>query len=337
MSIIRIFRRTGEELAEIIATAQYSWLLNEEGSCTFALGISTIQENPEIIQYGNFVYIEHETLPVWGGVIDTPRTWDQNGVTITAYTGEHLLTYRYRLNKQTVENTAGKIYQKIIKFANKTEDLHLYEGEIWSEGAAREETLGPGNYYDDVVNIAKKSGNDWMVLPVIENGKMHFLANWYKNLGEVTLLELAEGHNLELKSIPLREQGEIINELTGLGEGVTFDIRPQFVATDDASHAQYGRRQGCIQYTEQELTGTLKDNTKNELAKIKNPRVTLHSSVLNVGDTFSWLKLGNKVKVILTSVGLQNNQLGYTGMMKIVGMTVSENSVDIVSEEIYDD
>lgn len=336
MSVIRFFDRSGVELAELEATAQYSGRLNERGDCTFTLATDVLNGRAELIQFGNMIYIQDENLPAWGGVIDTPRTWGKNMVTVTAYSGEHFLSYRYKVNELTISQSAGEIFRKIIQDANKSEKTPVIEGEIWNGGKTREEVLQPGNYYEDAKQIAEKARNDWSVTPFIRNGILGFYANWYKQLGVDTPLELMESVNIELEETPLREQDEIINELTGLGDGATNDLRPVFIAADRESLAQYGLRQGSVQFSQQEMTGTLKENTENELARKRNPRATLRVTALNVSDTFQHLRLGNTVTVSLLSVGLKGSGFGFTERMRITGMTVTKKRVNLLLERIFE-
>lgn len=336
MSVIRFFNRSGDELAELVATAQYSWKLNEAGECTFILSTKELEGRVELIQFGNMIFIQDADLPAWGGVIDTPRNWGEDNVSVTAYSGEHFLTYRYRVNELPISQTAGEIFKKIIRDANKPEKLPIIEGKIWGGGKSREETLEPGNYYEDVKRIAEAARNDWNVVPQIESGKLQFYANWYKELGNESGVELMEGVNLVLEKSPLREQGAIVNELTGLGDGVTNEIRPVFVAVNKESLAQYGLRQGSAQFSTKEQTGTLETNTKNELVKQCQPRVTLRATALNVGNLFRELHLGDSVLVNLISAGLKGNALGFTERMRITGMTVAKKSVSLLLERIYE-
>ena len=71
---ITLFNNSGEKLAEIDANVSRSWKLNEDGAGTFTMSTQDTKAIIDYLEFGNFVYMEHDKLPIWGGMIDTPRT-----------------------------------------------------------------------------------------------------------------------------------------------------------------------------------------------------------------------------------------------------------------------
>ena len=86
-----IYSRDGTPIADIRASVMRSWLLNDVGQAVFSFPVTDVKCNAEILQYGNILYCQHDTLPDWVGVIDTPLRWHHGYIEIMAYEMPYLL------------------------------------------------------------------------------------------------------------------------------------------------------------------------------------------------------------------------------------------------------
>ncbi len=335
MSRILVFDRNGNALAELDATCERSWLLSDVGKATFELSTQDKKCRREFLQFGNLVYIEHEKLPPWGGVIDTPRKWESGKVTVTAYSGEKLLSYRIGPQNRTVRGDTAIVLKTILDLAQKEEPLPLIVGDIQDDGGHQEETLNLPNLLETFQKIAEKAGGEFYAVPEISDGKLRFVLSYIVGaIGMDTGFGLIEGHNLELSGRPLTEQGTICNDMAGYGNGASWASKEVKRVIDENSIAQYGRRQDGKSFDGDNEAGTLEENTKKAVAVSSQPKQTLDLNALDVGDTWNWLRLGNSFEAQLHSVGFYGDGFGYRGTICIHGMEFNEDkqTVRIICE-----
>lgn len=336
MSRIQVFDRNGVMIAEFEATCNRSWLLSDVGKAQLDLSVFDAKCRREYLEFGNLVLVEHEKLPAWGGVIDTPRTWYGNGaVSVQAYSAEKLLSYRIAPLNITLKGTAGEIVRQMLQLAQADDTLPIVEGQIDVGGTQRQETLNVSVILEEMQRVAKRAGGEFTVIPVVTRGILSFELSYYTSIGRETGFGLEEGHNLELTSRVLVEQGNLVNDLVGYGDGASWTSRPTQRVIDEGSIGLYGRRQGAKNFSGNVIEGTLLDNSVKYVEQRKQPRMTFDLSALNVGETWSWLRPGNVLKMRLFSVGFNGDSFGYTGDVLVRGMEFNEekNTVRIICED----
>ena len=74
-SRMSIYDKSGIYLTEIDADIDRTWKINDYGKATFTISKEDVKAVYEYIRFGNLIYIEHNKLPAWAGVIDPPRDW----------------------------------------------------------------------------------------------------------------------------------------------------------------------------------------------------------------------------------------------------------------------
>lgn len=338
-SRIRIFDKAGLQIAEVDANCSRAWKLNEAGSAEFTLANNDAKAKREIVEFGNYLVIDHDKLPTWAGIIDPPRPWGYKKFTVKARGAEYILHYRATPITMLVEETPGNIFAELLVEANKTADTYIREGVLYVEGALRKETYNAALIYEKIVELSKNFKMDWDVLPIVDaNGRLTFTANWYKAKGMIRDLVLQEGHNIELSENPLTEQGEIINDLFGFGNGASWESKPTANAQNTASIAQYGHRQGVQQFNTNypEKVPVL---TENAVSISGQPRRTFNPTALDKGDTFYNLELGDTLPIEFFSVGFNDNGgFGTSANVRIMAMSYSDttNRVDIACDEVIE-
>ncbi len=328
-SRIRVFDKNGTWIEEFDASTIRSWILNDYGECAFTLSILNPKVRQAVLEFGLIVLVTNKDSKPWVGVIDTPRTWLKNGVKIMGYQAEFLLSFRNNQGVDAQSNTllvdttlagkAGALFSQIIGLANLQEDLLIRAGEIYADGADRQETLS-ADFLTHVRNIAERSGNDFEIVPEIqEGGNLLLKANWYKSKGATLPLILQEGLNIELTDETLVEQGTIVNSSIGLSEGGE-DARLAALVEDQDSIDRYRLRQKLNSYIGVTQLPTLIENTTYYLEQNSDARAILKVTCIDP-DVFRHLSAGDTVRLILNSAGFRTDgSIGTDKYVRIVAL-----------------
>lgn len=339
---VRIFARDGSPLVEFKAKVERSWALGDEGRAQFVYP-SRITEivNRDVLQYGNWVLVENDQLPAWVGVIDTPRTWTARSVRVSVYSPEKVFSQRRGMLEVQKNGSAGAIFRYLIGLLNGAEQTIIKAGDIDETGIYRQETINPTPLNRDLKRIQERSGEEYQWRPDTDaQGRLIVLADWQPRIGIDTGALLHEGiggGNIETVSSLFVEDGQIYNNVLGYGDGMTWVSKTKFEATDEDSVGTYGLRQTAKYFNGVTNNVTLKDNTDQYLSTTKAPVNKFKLNVINVGDTFRYIQLGNTLNLQLQSMGFQDGGLGYEAVVRIVGMRynpTSKNKIELVTEVI---
>ncbi len=338
-SRVTIYNRQGAALATVQCSTERSWVLNGEGLCRMTLSINDGKAQESLLRYGNFVTIEHPKLPMWAGVLDTDRIWGMSQLVLNVWSAERLLKYRVSkpLNVTLTGNHAGLLYKKLIDICNTPEDLRVRYGQIFTGGTPRDEKLDGKAIYDHVRAISARTGFDWGLEGAFNPARrLYFTANLYERRGREVNLALREGANMVLGENAMVEQGRIVNELTGVGEGSTDETRITYTEIETTSRGLYGLRQDTQDFSGNREMSTLVDNVKSTLSEDAYPLKTVSATALDVGTTFNMLRLGNIFPFHATSIGfLADRRIGMNTKMRVIGMKYSDelNQTQLVLQE----
>ena len=339
-SRVVIYDKAGSPVADVRAGCIRSWRLNQYGEARFDISLNDHAAKLQFLEFGNFITVEHEGLPMWAGVIDPPRTWGRRAISCSAYSGEYLLTWRRSDVEVKLTGSAGDVYQQIIALANQPGYIRVAAGAIWTGGSEREETIQPTtNLYEEVKRVAKRAECDFDFTPDFDGqGRLVFKANWYERAGVDRMLALEEGWNIAVGDAPVEEQGKIINEVVGYGDGGTWANRPKVKVKDDTSIARYGLRQGSKSFGGATMTGTLTDNATAEVNASRNPRATYSITAIDKGDTLANIRLGDRLPVRFVTAGFNGDSFGLNAVIRIVGMAWDDSAgvLEIVADEEMD-
>lgn len=334
----------GGILAELEATMEeVTWLRNDVGRARlrFALGDSKINETN--LRYGNRVLIQFGNgLPDWGGVIDTPRAWGRGAVTVTAYSGEHILGQR-RTDKGMYFSGAsvGAMLIRIIQEANAVADTGIDVGGVWLGGALH----SPEYHLDDLLEIlqasiaGRLSTADFAVQPVLVDGKIRFRAFLWERRGHVKRdVWLVEGHNTT--EAELVEQGPIINSVTIAGadlsaEGASGWGNGRLIAMYDnaASIARYGLRQWSSVYQDVVIQSSLDEIARARVGKSAQPQNIVDVTVVDRSPAnYRDYDIGDTIRGVFPGLGFA----GYDKLLRLDGREYRQATGTcrlIVSEE----
>ena len=332
---IRLFNRQGTCLCDLRVTVERNLSINEEGEAEFDMVITDVNCREDFLRFGNWLLIENSKLPPWVGVIDTPQTWKKRMVHVSAYTPERMLAKRNVPRQLPLNGKAGVIFQEIINLMNREEPTIISIGDVWTGGRDMpEESLNGDNLRDVLQNLTERSGGEYSFTAVIFKGKLSVLANWYDELGEVSMFPLEESWNLSDENNSIRIQGDIENELWGYGSGAGQTDRPTSTFRDDESMGIYGLMQGSRVYSDYNDEGSVLNAIRNEINDTRFPKKVYSVSMLDVGETYSQVKLGNTHPLRLWSVGF-----GVNATIRIIEMYYNpyRGKVDLHNQEIFDD
>lgn len=338
---VRIFDPDGLPLAEFRARVQRSWVIGDTGRATFSYASrKTNVVNEKALQFGNWLLVESDTLPAWVGVIDTPRYWSARSVDVFAYTPEHVFGWRRGPLEDVLTGSAGTIFEGILNRVNYWEPTIIQAGDIWRGGVQRQETINPTLLNKDLKRITERSQEEYQWRPSTgTNGRLVVYADWLEQLGEdtsVMLHEGAGGGNIEAVGNIMVEDGPIVNEVLTYGDGETWRSKPRAVVRDQDSIGRYVLRQDAKGYSGVTNVQTLTDNGANHIAQFKSPARTFRLNALNVGDTFKYIRLGNRLPLQFQNIGFYTGEQGLKTRVRIVGMAYDsseKNKINLAVEE----
>ena len=336
-SRVVIYDKAGAAVADVRAGCNRSWRLDQYGEAQFVISLNDAAARLQFLEFGNFITVEREGLPMWAGVIDPPRSWGRRAIVCSAYSGEYLLSWRRSDVEVKLTGSAGDIYQQIIALANQPGYLRVAAGDIWTGGSQREETIQPTtSLYEEVKRVAKRAECNWNFTPDFDGqGRLYFKANWYEKQGVDRMLALEEGWNLAIGDNPVEEQGQILNQVVGYGDGGTWADRPKVSVKDDTSIARYGLRQGSKAFGGATYTGTLTDNATSEVNSKRNPRTTYTLTALDKGDTLANVRVGDRLPVRFVTAGFSGDGFGLNAIVRVVGMAWDDGMgvLELVADE----
>ena len=333
-SRVSIYDKSGQWLTEVNTTFNRVYKLNEFGIGSFTLSTDDDKCREDYLQFGNYVYVEHDKLPVWAGMIEPPQIWGHGQVTSTVYSAEYILSIMISDRTIVMQGAWGSIYQQLVTqmFDNDVKNV-VRIGSIFGGGKVVNRTYNYANLYDEVKILCKDSGNDFDFEPEIDaNGKLYFSANWHEKRGALKNFTLYEGTNIQLANPLMRVQGRIANRLMIYGDGATFQTRPVAKRDDKESRALYGQR-----WLAQPVQGDdLNANADQLIKEYAHPRKTFNITALDVGDTFKQCRIGDMLNISFHSVGFSGSGLGTNEVVRILQMDYNDqnNVLKLVADEV---
>jgi hypothetical protein len=338
---VRIFDRAGFPLAEFNAAIDRSWTIGAEGRAAFVVPTrKTDIAGEKILQFSNWLLIENSVLPPWIGVIDTPREWSTQNktVTVTAYTPERVFSWRRGPFEELLTGSAGAIFSRLLDYVNGPEVTIMRAGDIWRGGTQREETINPTLLNKDLERVYERSGEEYQFRPLVgADGRLTVYADWLGALGADAPIILQEGGNIEAVGNTLVEDGDIVNDLLAFGEGESWVSKPYVNVTNQESIGKYGLRRGSKEYSGVSIIETLDANGREFVARAKEPTRAYRLNAINVGDTFQYMRLGNRFTLRFSSIGFQSNGLGMDRTVRIAAMAYDTDNKNKINLVVVDD
>ncbi len=279
-----IFNRDGALLAAVRPEIEYAcWRLNNVGRVKFSLPYTDSKCTADNLRPGNRLLLRFENgLPDWGGVIDLPRRRTSTGVTVTAYTGEWLLGWRYTAKGRYFSSTApGVIFDTLISEENAEYPTGITTYDYYGAGTGRTIEYHYHQLLKRCRDLARLTGNDFQIEPHYDGGKLTFRSHWYERRGSdlSNQVVLVDGVNAD---VVLDEQGPIVNRVILVGSGSTWGgERIDSIAEDAASRAEYGYREWAEVQGGVKQQATLDANAAMLLEEMAYPRDRFSIYALN--------------------------------------------------------
>lgn len=333
-SNITIYDSSGHPLASLdkIPTVR-SWILNDLGRCTFQISTADPKCTERYVRYGNLVLVEHLVakdvngnskgkLPFWVGIILPPRIWNYGLLDVTAYSAEDILFYR-GMPQIGINGTAGSLFTYILGLANALGGTPIHPGNIFLGGTGTDEVLSV-SAMEHIKAIALRMGHDWNVTPYLDpGGNLTLRGNYYDHMGSDTAAYL-DRDNSGLESPLLTEQGILYNVIHGYSSASTTAARQDDIERDDASVSDYNVLHGNQTINGATTQAAIQSATKSFVYANSRPQYTVTPSVLDAGNIFSSLSIGNTLNYTSAISGFQGGGLGFSAKIRIVGMEYSD-------------
>lgn len=319
MSRVLYFSLNGALAGEIQADCSRSWAINAGSETTIVLAAGQIASG---LNFGRLILVEHEHLPGWAGVIDTPWMATLPAL-MTVYSAEYLLQMRCPDDPAVLVGTTGDIAQALLEMANEQEQLPIVPGDIDEDGE-REEPIDQRPIWEQLREIVERSGMELRMRPQLADGQIVVYMDIRQRLGIDTQYLLHDGDGANLEILDAVIGGEIHNRVIGIGDQATKSAR--IVSRpwlDDDSIKAYRLRSEVIQVSGPSQS-SLEQAAQVELAYKARPVLTLTVNALDVDQTFSYLDLGNLVMVHASRVYLPRGVVGWRGPMRITSMSYDE-------------
>ena len=332
-SRLRIFNRDGELRAEFDATCPRSWVMGDKGTASFTVSVNETYCNNTVLNFNNWVIVEHDKLPTWIGQISS-REWGVRNVTCALQSPEWFLSNRIGETEKIVTGSAGAIFAEIINQANREEQSIIRVGNLFN-GDSMQETINPTPLSQDLKRIYTRSGEEYQWRADFnDKGLLTIYGDWVGTLGKELVFSLQEGKsggNIEASGRILVEDAPEANYILGYGNGLTWTTKPIAISEDAASQAKYGLTQQSISYYGVTTTDTIRRNTFAELQIRKNPFSMYNIVAIDVGTTFYQLDLGNILQLKMQNIGFTNGNLGTDATVRIMGMYYNPLSGEKIS------
>lgn len=297
---IRVFSNDGLEKAQFRVDVSRSWAIGEEGRAEFTLPLrKTSIANETTLQYGNWLLVENSILPPWVGVIDTPRTFNADSVTVSAYTPDHVFAWRRGGLQDVWQASPGILFARMIAWINSQQVTIIKPGQITQSNLSITITINPKKMDTYLYDLVTASQEEYDFFPAIEAGKLSILANWAKKLGEATgaILQIGKrGGNVEIQDGIVVEDGAIVNDILAYGDGATWSSKPMAQSINNTSASRYCLRQDAWEFQGADAT-TLSRYAKNGVTIYGEPDRAFALNALNIGDTFKYMKIGNHLSL----------------------------------------
>lgn len=328
---LRLWDKTGTLIYELDAPIFCEWVLNDIGNASFTVLAAGLEP---YIRYGNYVTIEFDNgLDTWVGIVNTPRPWGSNYITVSCKSPMWLFGQRSGAYEQVISGSFGEVIGLVINILNSAEPTLLQIGN-YNSGISYSSVVDMSNLYTYLQRALAQAQTRLDFRPVMTNGKLAIYVDMAPTLYTPSDMKLEEGINIEKNSGILLEQGDIYNDITVIG--VSLD-QTKFIgkASDPISIQLYNRRQ--FVFSEGSSQSDVDRLAIVRLAQYAYPRMTLGLVATNQEN----IKVGNSGPVNLFSVGYldtegQQDGLGFKGTayVRVVQFDEKTQKSQLVCQEI---
>lgn len=320
-----IYDRDGVPIADFKASATRSSSLSGIGEAIFYIHTSSVKARRELLKFGNYVVIQHDKLPDWVGVIDTPRPWRHGYVEVHAFEPAFILQYRLASNNSEVVGTPAAQFSRLLEQANTQEDTLIRSGVLTSAGATTSMKT-TSTIFNHMKDLRENNKLEWAFSPIIDGaGRLTIVVDLIERVGIDTDLELSQGHNIMYGETPLEESGELINAVEAYND-VSDGTPLTTLYRDEPSIADIGLRLARATFSGVTDLTSLKKAAKEFVDGKKIATFSTPITLVNVGQTFNQVRNGNTAAYRYTDVGFTEDGLGASRIIRMDGWRYDETN-----------
>lgn len=349
-STITIYSPLGVPIAQLDLPTKRSWVLDDAGRCQFEYPIFNATGtgySPKLVanifNYGNLIRVQHVPdqvtnadgsvstlgiLPDWYGMMLTPQIWEPGKITATAFSAEKILAFRSMpVGVPPPSIPAGQQFVSILNYANQLGGLRILPGVVDSGGQHVRFNLSV-DALTHIKQLVQLTGGDFDVTGQTgASGVLHLYGNWYARKG-INTNYLISNINQQLTQQLYTEQGDFFNTVSVYTDDQTVGTRVLATAINTAGVSQNGVLATNVKYpgTAGAAQGIVQAWANAYLAAHSTPTRTLAPTLLNTGNTFSYLVVGNTMSVNLDSVGFSQGGIGLQANVRVTTVSYDDLS-----------
>ena len=294
-SRIVVYGMTDASEGEIRGNCSRGWTINDYGEAS-TVTLSALAAGQAFLQFGRLVLVEHLKLPAWAGMIAPP--WDAlPPASMTVLDALCLFNLRTPDEKLTVRGSTADIVEQLLAAAQEQGPLPLRMGET-DEDPEREEKFDQRPIWELVKETVTNAGMEMRLRPELEGGKLRLYLDVRKRMGVDTGFLLHDGMGANCTFTRAVVDGGIWNRVIGIGDQMDAQARTGTEPHEDTDLADtYRLRSVVVQFSGDIGAAHLDRNAEQALQDLKAPKVILDATVMDVGNAFQNMDLGNQVLV----------------------------------------
>lgn len=330
MSTIRVFGWDGVLLGEVQGICSRGWAVNAGGQSRVAL----TQEAAKApwLQFGGIAVIEHEKLPIWAGVIDTPMAMVPAPIQMTIYDIPYLLKNRVyeTLYSVYVNGAPDVVFQWLLDGANATKETLIRMGSMVLGTTTIGQTVESKSFWDIMVSFARLADAEIYITPKVEGNRFSATMDVKLPVMSDPTYSLKDGDKGNMQITQASVDGVIYNRVTGMSDQSTGASRLKSGPVEDAVSIQkYGTRNTIVVFSGVTGQSALDDMTAAYLKQAAWPKLKLTVNVRDVedelGGSFAHMRIGEVMSIHSCRLQLPGGHIGWRGLARITAMDYDES------------
>jgi len=297
---------------------QIVWRSNDVGQAVGVMPLVDVARYQSLLRFGNTILFQFDNgLPDWGGVLDTPRSWQAGHFQVNAYSGEHLLRLRTTGHNDVYRQySVGDLFRSAIVAANGVEFTGLNVAVPWYGGNVHDVDY----HYKPLLDAAKElttdlSSADFYVTAEESGGLIRFTAHLDARRGrDHQGIALVDGRNITDPTMD--EQGPIVNHWFTVGAGSSWYTRYVAETFDAVSENLYRRRDDSSIESRVSNSSMLEDIGEQKLAASSTPATAVTLRAIDQEPArFADYDVGDSLPVDIPRYGFE----GFTTRVRVLG------------------
>jgi hypothetical protein len=276
---------------------------------------------------------------MWAGVMapDNGQDWNDDGTITTRCISAEYQFWRRRspLYDVTLDHphhvigTEGEILRQLMRYANTQEDALLRPGRIYFGGRTGVMALRYSILGELILELLDRVAYDFWVAPTLVDGLLRFKVNLLPHRGRDYGFTLRERINMERPGGQHhRRDGTLCNDILVTAEGADTAIKPMVELRQKNSIRKYGLWQGVDSVPgEEQFWAEIRAAeilNKSGLPQEKDKVIAIETP--ESPNTFSFVNLGDTVRIQKDSVVFCGTNKSYTRQARIVAREYASDS-----------